>query len=244
MVGLAVGSFVRRAGAPGGRTRREQLLRRPRISSELNIAIETPPGSNLDVHAHQGRGSRDGWRGRTRKFAYTYTTIGGQNGDVDNGNIYVRLVPKGERDVSAEDFGRAAARGSRPDWRARRCRCSRMISRARRSRSSSSCAAARSRQLNAAAGLDRRAGETGSRGSRCRIVDEGTEAGARGRAQSRSRRHARRHSRSGRAVAAAGVCGNQGGRLGGSQRRDARSQRQACARGARQRAADLDSCRS
>jgi HAE1 family hydrophobic/amphiphilic exporter-1 len=36
---------------------------------------------------------------------YTYTTLGGgATGTVDEGNIYVRLVPKNQRDLSAEDF--------------------------------------------------------------------------------------------------------------------------------------------
>jgi hydrophobic/amphiphilic exporter-1 (mainly G- bacteria), HAE1 family len=36
---------------------------------------------------------------------YTYTTIGDANsGAVDVGNIYIKLVPKADRDVSVEEL--------------------------------------------------------------------------------------------------------------------------------------------
>ncbi len=74
--------------------------------SELNIAVETPPGSNLDyirlkiaeiervVRAHP-------------EVRYTYSTVGSAvgSGEVDVGNIYVRLVPKSERRISQDDLG-------------------------------------------------------------------------------------------------------------------------------------------
>jgi HAE1 family hydrophobic/amphiphilic exporter-1 len=72
--------------------------------AELIISLETPPGSNMAytrlkaqeaariTHAH-------------KEVRYTYTTLGGgATGTVDEGNIYVRLVPKNERDLSAEEF--------------------------------------------------------------------------------------------------------------------------------------------
>ncbi len=78
--------------------------------SEFYIKIETPPGSNLEytrlkaaeavrlVAAHP-------------EVRYTYTTLGGQgSGAVDVGQIYVRLTPRGDRDISAEEFA-AVVRG-------------------------------------------------------------------------------------------------------------------------------------
>src|SRR5260221_1199794 len=42
-----------------------------------------------------------------KEVKYTYTTLGGgASGSVDEGTIYVRLVPKNERSVSAEQFAK------------------------------------------------------------------------------------------------------------------------------------------
>ena len=41
-----------------------------------------------------------------KEVRFTFTTLGGSTGDVNNGNIYVRLVPKADRSIGAEDFGR------------------------------------------------------------------------------------------------------------------------------------------
>ena len=79
--------------------------------SEFNLAIETPPGSNLDytrlkaeeliriIRAHE-------------EVEYTYTTLGGgESGTVDLGNIFARLVPMEERrGLSAADFAQVIRR--------------------------------------------------------------------------------------------------------------------------------------
>jgi HAE1 family hydrophobic/amphiphilic exporter-1 len=70
--------------------------------SEFTISIETPPGSNLDyTRLKADEVSR---LAKTHKeVLYTYTTLGGGLAEaVDVGNIYVRLVPKKDRAVSAE----------------------------------------------------------------------------------------------------------------------------------------------
>src|SRR6266550_1708498 len=73
--------------------------------SEVNVAIETPPGSNLAytrIKAEEAaRMARE-----HKEVRFTYTTLGGTTGDVNVGNIYVRLVPKSDRSIGAEDFGR------------------------------------------------------------------------------------------------------------------------------------------
>ncbi|HYN81998.1 MAG TPA: efflux RND transporter permease subunit [Gemmatimonadaceae bacterium] len=103
MVALAVASFVIALALPAvglvGSSFFGDVDR-----SELNIGIETPPGSNLDYT--RIKAEEAGRLARARpEVSYTYTTIGGSNGAVDNGNIYVRLVPKNKRDISATDLG-------------------------------------------------------------------------------------------------------------------------------------------
>jgi HAE1 family hydrophobic/amphiphilic exporter-1 len=74
-------------------------------NSELSVAIEAPPGSNLDythIKAEEiGRIVR-----AHKEVAYTYTTIGTAtgSGEVDVGDIYVRLVPKNQRSISQEEL--------------------------------------------------------------------------------------------------------------------------------------------
>lgn len=64
--------------------------------SELLIKIETPPGSSLEytrrkvVEASRIARADPG-------VAYTYTTIGGELGNVDEATMYVRLLPRAER---------------------------------------------------------------------------------------------------------------------------------------------------
>jgi len=81
--------------------------------NEFIINIETPPGSNLDytlIKAEEvARMARE-----MPEVAYTYTTIGGRSGSVDEGQIYVRLKPKAERtlrqDVITNQLRRRTAR--------------------------------------------------------------------------------------------------------------------------------------
>src|SRR5687768_16899741 len=103
MVGLAVASFVIALALPAlGLVGSSFFGDDDR--SELNIGIETPPGSNLDYT--RIKAEEAGRLARARpEVAYTYTTIGGSNGAVDNGNIYIRLIPKNKRDISATDLG-------------------------------------------------------------------------------------------------------------------------------------------
>src|SRR5215831_18129044 len=75
-------------------------------NSELNIAIETPPGSSLDYTTLKAEEAATMARGHP-EVAYTYTTVGGTTGAgaVDNATVYVRLVPKRKRSISQDDFG-------------------------------------------------------------------------------------------------------------------------------------------
>src|SRR6476659_9085340 len=77
-------------------------------NSELNVAVETPPGSSLDyttLKAEEvGRIVR-----QHNEVQYTYTTIGSASGSgaVDAATVYVRLVPKHDRSISQDEFGQA-----------------------------------------------------------------------------------------------------------------------------------------
>ena len=72
--------------------------------AEFNMKIETPPGSSLEYT----RVKAEEIARLVRSFPevrYTYATLGGgATGAVDEGNIYVRLTPKRDRALSAEDF--------------------------------------------------------------------------------------------------------------------------------------------
>ncbi|HYO16642.1 MAG TPA: efflux RND transporter permease subunit [Thermoanaerobaculia bacterium] len=75
--------------------------------SEVNLSLEAPPGSNLDYTALKAR--EISAIARTHpEVSYTYTTVGSSDGSggVDTGNIYIRLVPKAERDVSQQALAR------------------------------------------------------------------------------------------------------------------------------------------
>ncbi|HKW09124.1 MAG TPA: efflux RND transporter permease subunit, partial [Gemmatimonadaceae bacterium] len=74
--------------------------------SELNIAIETPPGSSLDYTTLKAEEVARMVRARP-EVLYTYTTVGSNtgSGEVDNASVYVRLKPKKDRSLSQEGLG-------------------------------------------------------------------------------------------------------------------------------------------
>ena len=74
--------------------------------SELNIAVETPPGSSLDYTTLKAEEIARMIRARP-EVQYTYTTVGSSTGagTVDNASIYVRLTPKSERSLSQDAIG-------------------------------------------------------------------------------------------------------------------------------------------
>ena len=75
-------------------------------NSELNVLVETPPGSSLEYTRLKAEEAASLAR-RHPEVAYTYTTIGGDSGAVDSATIYVRLIPKAERERSQEAVGQA-----------------------------------------------------------------------------------------------------------------------------------------
>jgi HAE1 family hydrophobic/amphiphilic exporter-1 len=75
-------------------------------NAELNVAIETPPGSSLEYTTLKANELDRLLRARP-EVLYTYTTVGSATGTgaVDEGNIYVRLKPKTDRSLSQAEFG-------------------------------------------------------------------------------------------------------------------------------------------
>ena len=101
VVGLAIASFVAAMMAPASQWVGVGFFPED-DRSEFTIAVETPPGSNFEytrtrteailAELNEHRGSL---------IEYTYTTLGGEGGNVDAASIYVRLVPRDKRDLSA-----------------------------------------------------------------------------------------------------------------------------------------------
>ncbi|HEX6095131.1 MAG TPA: efflux RND transporter permease subunit [Thermoanaerobaculia bacterium] len=73
--------------------------------SEFNLDVETPPGSSLAYTRMKCEEAAATVRA-AEGVAYTYTTIGGESGSVDEAQIYVRLQPREERDVHQSEIER------------------------------------------------------------------------------------------------------------------------------------------
>jgi len=73
-------------------------------NSELNMLVETAPGSSLDYTRLKAEEAARVARGY-KEVLYTYTTIGGDSGAVDSASVYVKLTPKAERSRSQEVVG-------------------------------------------------------------------------------------------------------------------------------------------
>ena len=72
--------------------------------AEFIVAIETPPGSNLEYTRTKAEEAASLIRAH-KEVKYTYTTLGDATaGAVDVGNMYVRMVPKSDRNLSVAKF--------------------------------------------------------------------------------------------------------------------------------------------
>jgi HAE1 family hydrophobic/amphiphilic exporter-1 len=98
MIGLAVASFVGALALPAlgfiGASFAPEM-----DDSEFVVQIETPPGSNLAYTRIKAQEVARVARSQP-EVAYTYVSIGGQGDAVDEGSIFVKLVPKDERSRS------------------------------------------------------------------------------------------------------------------------------------------------
>jgi hydrophobic/amphiphilic exporter-1 (mainly G- bacteria), HAE1 family len=63
---------------------------------EVNMAVETPPGANLD-YLRQKVGETLRIAERYPEVTYTFASAGGVSGAVDKAGLYLRLLPKAER---------------------------------------------------------------------------------------------------------------------------------------------------
>ncbi len=102
MVGLAIVSFVGALALPAVGLVGASFFGEE-DNSEINIKIETPPGSNLDYTRLKAEEAARVVRQRD-EVIYTYTTLGSATGGVDAGNVYARLLPKHDRSVSAQEL--------------------------------------------------------------------------------------------------------------------------------------------
>src|SRR6478672_10031990 len=103
MVGLAILSFVVAIALPAVGLVGSGFFGTD-DRSELNVALETPPGSNLDYTRLKAEEAVRIARSHP-EVLFTYTTLGGTTGAVNSGNIYVRLIPKNQRNISATALG-------------------------------------------------------------------------------------------------------------------------------------------
>ncbi len=76
--------------------------------SEINLIVEATPGANLDFTRRLTEQAAAVAR-RHPEVAYTYETVGtsvpGKSPSVDQGQVYIRLVPKAERHISQDALG-------------------------------------------------------------------------------------------------------------------------------------------
>jgi HAE1 family hydrophobic/amphiphilic exporter-1 len=102
MVSLAVATFVAALALPALGIVGAGFV--PEMdTSEFRIDIETPPGSNLAYT--QLKAQEVSRIARIRpEVAYVYTSVGGQGDAVDEGVIFVKLLPKHERERSQLDI--------------------------------------------------------------------------------------------------------------------------------------------
>ena len=187
--------------------------------SEFIVALETPPGSNLQYTRIKAQ--EIAARARVKpEVMYTYTTIGGTNEAVDAGNVFVKLKPKAER-ARSQQMIEAEVRGE-------------LATLAGVTGSISTGFAGGVKQIQVElqgpdiVELQRLAEEAAATmrdGARCggrRTVNQGSEAGARHPGRAGLGRFAGRHRRCHRAGAADGVCRYRRRRLDRSVGRDPR----------------------
>ena len=105
MVLIAIGSFIGALALPALGLVGASFFG-TEDQSEVIIALETPPGSNLNYTKIKAEEAARIARSHKDVVRFTYTTTGGQTGDVNVGQVYVRLVPKADRKIGAEAFGR------------------------------------------------------------------------------------------------------------------------------------------
>jgi hydrophobic/amphiphilic exporter-1 (mainly G- bacteria), HAE1 family len=104
MAALAIGSFVTALAMPALGYLGAEFFP-VSDNSEFSIAVETPPGSNLDYT--QSKMAEVAAVARAIPgVSHTFSTVGGTSGAVDEGTIYVGLAPKADRAQNQEAIAR------------------------------------------------------------------------------------------------------------------------------------------
>jgi HAE1 family hydrophobic/amphiphilic exporter-1 len=75
-------------------------------NSEFSVSVQTPPGSSL-AYTSKKMEEVSTLARSVPGVSHTYATIGGTSGSVDEGNVYVALVPKHTREMNQEGIARA-----------------------------------------------------------------------------------------------------------------------------------------
>ena len=101
MVALALAAFIGALALPALGYVGAALLPNS-DESEFMIDIDTPPGSSLEYTKLKAEEAARLARALP-ETAYTYTTIGGTTDAVDQGTVYVRMLPKSERERRQSD---------------------------------------------------------------------------------------------------------------------------------------------
>ena len=100
-----VGIYVAIGAAPAGGKLGFEFFPKD-DSSEFIVEIDTPPGSSLEYTRLKAEEVAAMAR-EIPEVRYTYTTVGGQGGAVDAASVYVRLLPKADRDRGQEEIASA-----------------------------------------------------------------------------------------------------------------------------------------
>lgn len=75
----------------------------PQDSGEFTVAIDMPPGTNLDAMANEAH-KVDQIIRSNKEVAIATQTIGSKDGDANTASFYVKLVPRAERKVNTSEF--------------------------------------------------------------------------------------------------------------------------------------------
>jgi len=108
MSGIAVAAFVAALAMPATGIIGTSFFP-DQDTSEFVVNLELPPGSSLE-YTREKAAQAALMAGEVEGVRYTYTSVGGQGGTVDEATIYARLTPKRDRDRDATDLAKEAVR--------------------------------------------------------------------------------------------------------------------------------------
>jgi HAE1 family hydrophobic/amphiphilic exporter-1 len=101
LLGLAIYIVLPRVVPAWGRVGTEFFAQDDQ--SEFNVNVDTPPGSSLEYTRLKGEEAARVAKAHP-EVRYTYMRLGGATGEVDNAQIYVKLVPKKQRAIGQNEL--------------------------------------------------------------------------------------------------------------------------------------------